>query len=284
MNKLTNVTIGADIEVFLQNKLTKEIISAEGLIKGTKDVPFNYDPSNKYFATSLDNVLAEFCIPPATNKAEFYNYIRKSLAYINNSIPKEYCTSAFPSYSLDSKWLCSKHSQEFGCQPDFNAYTRTINRKPDCENKNLRSAGGHIHVGFANPDFKYDPNLYEGDKALLIYTGDEQRCNIIKSLDLFVGVPSVIIEPDNERKELYGKAGCFRPKSYGVEYRTVSNFYLQSKKLIIWLYDAVMSAISFYNSGNRIDDILGDYIGKIINNNDKSSAQEIIKEFNLKLV
>lgn len=284
MNKLTNVTVGADIEVFLQNKQTKEIISAEGFIKGTKSIPYNYDPSNKYFATSLDNVLAEFCIPPARNKVEFYNYIRKSLAYINNSIPKKYCTSAFPSYSLDPKWLQSEHSQIFGCEPDFNAYTRTVNRKPYCEDKTLRSAGGHVHVGFAAPEFKYSPELYEGENAVLFYTGDNQRCDVIKTLDLFVGVPSVILEPDNKRKELYGKAGCFRPKSYGVEYRTVSNFYLQSKNLILWLYNAVMSAVSFYNEGNRIDEVLGGFISEVINKNDKSSAQELIKEFNLNLL
>ncbi len=118
---------------------------------------------------------------------------------------------------------------------------------------------------------------------MLFYTGDNQRCDVIKTLDLFVGVPSVILEPDNKRKELYGKAGCFRPKSYGVEYRTVSNFYLQSKNLILWLYNAVMSAVSFYNEGNRIDEVLGGFISEVINKNDKSSAQELIKEFNLNL-
>ena len=44
-----------------------------------------------------------------------------------------------------------------------------------------------------------------------------------------------------------------------------------------------MSAVSFYNEGNRIDEVLGGFISEVINKNDKSSAQELIKEFNLNL-
>lgn len=275
MKLIHDLTIGADIEVFLQHRKTQEIISAEGFIQGTKEVPYNFDPANPYYAVSLDNVLAEFCIPPARSKEEFYASISKSLAYINNVIPKPYCTAILQSYSLDDKWLQTKHSQVFGCDPDYNAYSGYINVKPSCDDKNLRSAGGHIHVGYA------DPMPYNAEQPEL-YVVDKERAAIIQALDLFIGVPSVILEPDNMRKQLYGKAGCCRPKPYGVEYRTVSNFYLQTKELTYWAYEAAANAIDWLNAGNVVDADLGAHVQHIINNNDKQSAQDVMDYYHLK--
>lgn len=271
MDKIIPLAIGADIELFLQHKQTKEIVSAEGFILGTKENPFVFDKKNQYFATSLDNVLAEFCIPPAKTKAEFYNNIRKSIGYINKTIPNDLCTVALPSANLDIKYLQTEQAKIFGCEPDFNAYTGFQNNRPFCEDLTLRSAGGHLHFSYENAE-QYDKDNY---------VGDEQRCDIIKAFDLHIGVPSVILEPDNKRKELYGKAGCFRPKSYGVEYRTISNFYLASKKLTLWAYDAMQNAIKWLNEGYVIEDGLANVIRNTINNNDKQMANELIKDFNL---
>lgn len=279
MFKYNNITTGADIEVFIQHRQTQEVISAEGLIKGTKSIPFNFDPANKYYGTSLDNVLAEFCIPPARNKEEFYESIQKSLGYINNTIPKDYCTAILQAHSLDSKWLQTEQARVFGCEPDYNAYTNGVNNKPSSDDPNLRSAGGHIHIGYDEPEvYKLDNDV---DKAL--YQADEQRLALIKAIDLHVGVPSVIMEPDNMRKLLYGKAGCFRPKPYGVEYRTVSNFYLQSKELTLWAYEAVMAAVEWLNGGNIVEPYIANYIQRTIDYNDKYAAQELIDTFNLKI-
>ena len=274
LKKLTNITIGADIELFLQDKATKEIISAEGYIRGEKMMPFNFDPANEYFATTLDNVLAEFSIPPARSKEEFYAFIQKSLGYINDNIPKEYCTIAIPSANLHPRFLETDQAKIFGCEPDFNAYTGDRNARPEAEDETLRSAGGHIHIG------------YEGAPEMTTkrsYKGDPERCGIIKAMDLFVGVPSLLMEPDNKRRELYGKAGCFRPKAYGVEYRTISNFYLASEELTKWAYDATMNALDWLNAGNEVDEHLGNYINKTINFADKDQAKNLIDEFGLKL-
>ena len=42
---------------------------------------------------------------------------------------------------------------------------------------------------------------------------------------------------------MYGKAGAFRPKTYGVEYRTLSNAWLFSKKLQSFVYRGVQRAV-----------------------------------------
>lgn len=263
-NSIKNLLIGADIELFLANKKTKEFVSAEGLIQGTKYEPFFFVPGDKFFATSLDNVLAEFSIPPAKSRLEFLNYTKKAVDYINGAIPKELCTVAFPAANFDHKYLMTEQALTFGCEPDFNAYTGMENSSPHSEDNTLRSAGGHIHFGYDNSE-------------------QETNMEIIKAADLFIGVPSVIQEPENKRKELYGKAGAFRHKSYGVEYRTISNYYLKDKKSTLWVYDAAKAAIKFLNDGNYIEDTFGKIVQDTINTGNKENALALIKDFNLKM-
>src|SRR5690606_24428610 len=137
------------------------------------------------------------------------------------------CTTPLPSANLDRMYLETENALTFGCQPDYNAYTMQTNLRPNTSDETLRSAGGHIHIGYKDAP-EYDPEYY---------IPDEERANIVRALDLFIGVPSILLEPDNKRKELYGKAGAFRPKPYGLEYRTISNYYMEDKKLIEWVYN-----------------------------------------------
>ena len=121
---VTNINFGADIEYFLQNKTTNEIISAEGLIQGTKDEPFSFDAENKWYATSLDNVMAEGCIPPAESPYEMWKSIEKLRKYIDSVVEsKNLKTVALPSARLDYSQLMTPHSQQFGCAPSLNCWT-----------------------------------------------------------------------------------------------------------------------------------------------------------------
>ena len=54
----------------------------------------------------------------------------------------------------------------------------------------------HIHIGYDNNNI---------DASL----------RLVKYLDLYLGVPSVLKDKDKRRRSLYGKAGCFRLTSYG---------------------------------------------------------------------
>lgn len=83
------------------------------------------------------------------------------------------------------------------CDPDYCIYTEKQNEKPkDADTTNIRSAGFHIHVGYDNPEV--DRSL-----RLLFY------------LDAYLGLPSILIDKDVQRRTLYGKAGCFRLTDYG---------------------------------------------------------------------
>jgi hypothetical protein len=275
-NEVKLVTVGTDAELFLRDKSTGEIISAEGLIRGSKHRPFKFDKEDKYASTQLDNVLAEFTIRPARTALEFLRGINKSISYIKKTLPKNIEPIIQASANLDDKWLMTEHAQMFGCEPDFNAYTKSINEKPYCENFNLRSCGGHIHAGYEGIEQKFKGDIFN-------YDVDDQRASIVKVLDLFISVPLVVMEPDSERKLLYGKAGAFRPKPYGVEYRTPSSWYLSSRKTTAWAFKATKNAFAFFKKFGPLSSDLAETVQNIIDNNNKSDAESLIKDSNLQL-
>lgn len=260
---IENFLTGADIEAFLMKQETGEIISAEGIIKGTKRKPFNFDPSSPFWATSLDNILAEYCIPPARTREEFVQNVTKSIGYIKSILPEGICIASIPSAVIHDKYLQSANAKLFGCESDYNVWKKEVNKKPQAENINLRSSGQHIHGSYDNP---------------CIDTTEK----IIKTLDAFLGVPSILMEPENERRKLYGKAGAFRFKDYGFEYRPLSGFFASSPDLIGWCFDNTQLAVNFINDG-RFDEIeaVGDQIQCAINTNDKIMASNIIKQFDI---
>lgn len=266
---IKNVKIGTDFEMFLQDVNTNEIISAEGLVQGTKNQPFQFDKRNKYFAISLDNVSVEGNIPPATTAYQFYKNVQKTIEYINSVIPSNVKAVPLPAARLAEKYVSTEHAQILGCESDLNAYTGETNPRPNVqckENYTLRSSGGHLHLSYDNPD-------------------PFTSFDLIRALDLFVGVPSVIMEPDNERKKLYGKAGACRLKSYGVEYRSPSNYYLQSEELTRWMFDNAKESVNFLNEGGLewLDEDKN-VIVHCINEKDENVAKKLIDKYSLNLL
>lgn len=241
---ITNHKIGADIEAFLQDRVTGEIVSAEGIVKGTKDNPFNFDEADKYYATSLDNVLAEHCIPPSNTEGEFITSILRCQHYLDN-MDERLCTAWLPSARLDEKYLQTQNAKTFGCEPDFNCYANGMpNPRPESAISNLRTAGFHVHVGYDNPSV-------------------EDNINFMKYFDMYVTLPSLLLEPPNERRELYGKAGAFRHKPYGMEARTLSSYFASSPALISWVYKATQEAIYHYNNQTPLDDMVENLINTV---------------------
>lgn len=188
--------IGADIEWALQDKDTKEYVSAEGLIKGTKDCPYRFDPSNKYFATSLDNVLYEGNIPPARTPFEFYKNVNKLATWMQNSLPNNLTLTSIASARYDEKYLQTEQARVYGCSSSLNCWTGEI-IKPRPDGSNNRALGFHIHCSYTSPSYA-------------------KNNEIGKAMDLFLGVPSILIEPENERRKTgYGCAGNIREQRHG---------------------------------------------------------------------
>lgn len=235
------ITIGADPELFLKT-INGKMVSAVGLIGGTKESPMPLDVAG--CAVQEDNVSAEFNIPACSTFEDFKKHIKYVKSYLDNKAQEMGLLLAekVASHSFDNDQLQTWESQVFGCEPDFNAWTGEDNPRPNCTDFNLRSCGGHIHVGT-----DLDPTL------------------VVRAMDLHLGVPSLHIDPDNKRRELYGKAGAHRRKPYGVEYRTLSNFWIWSDDLLEWAWIGTNKAIDFVAKGKEIPTELGIHIQKAIN-------------------
>lgn len=245
-----NVKLGADPELFLIDQ-TGKFISSVGLIGGTKEKPLPIDAVGH--CLQEDNVSVEFNIKPASNKAEFVNSLNYVLDTIEERIKEKGLHMAIiPAAEFDWDQLQTMQAMTFGCEPDYNAWTGEKNPPPQCENLQLRSAGGHIHVGFDKPT-------------------QQSKMKLMRAMDIFLGVPSSKLDPDEQRRELYGKPGAFRPKEYGAEYRTLSNFWIKSKEMQEWAYDQTMKAISFLNAGGDIPFTEEYYVHSAITKNDTSS-------------
>jgi len=256
---IENVTIGADPEVFLRNKYTNQFISAIGVLKGTKERPKRFKELG--FAVLTDNVLGEFLIPSVTNKKDLVINIQKGIKYIETELPENLEVVITSSAYFDKDQLQTKEAKTFGCLPDFNAWTEEENEFMNAEDSNLRSCGGHIHIGYKDGD-----NM---DTAL----------KLIKALDLFLGVESVLLDEDTKRRKLYGQSGSFRKTSYGVEYRVLSNFWIKSPKSITWIWNKLMEAIKFVNEEHTINVEESEIIQRCINESDESTALYLMDKY-----
>lgn len=259
MTKIKNITIGTDPEMFL--KKDGVIISAVGKIGGSKHDPLPISDNGHFIQE--DNVAIEYNIPPCKTKEEFIYHNNFVKSYLDNVVTAMGCELDYSaSATLSDKELDSDEAKLAGCEPDFDVWRQDINVAPDLSASNMRVCGGHISLGWDNPT-------------------ESQQEDIIKAMDATLGLKSLFLDTDTERKKLYGKAGCFRFREYGIEYRTLSNFWIKSDKSLAWAFDTTMEAIELVNSG-KIDLIKEKYADKIveaINTNNKDLAQELLNKF-----
>ena len=262
MNKIINYTIGADPEMFLIDTSTGDVICAKGIIPGEKGKPFT-DGLPKGFGLEIDGILAEFNIPPCTSTKEYIDCIHFMKSWIRDfvkNINPNYDLMCKASAVVTPKCIADPAVNIRGCDPDFDAYTEQQNPRNESYPGMIRCAGDHIHIG-------YD------------YMGYDADIRLIKMCDLTIGLPSVFIDNDTERRKLYGKAGCFRLQPYGFEYRTLSSYWIATEARLKFIWRQVEYALFNFEQNTLIPN--SEYIVKAINNNDVALATKLIKEFNL---
>lgn len=258
--------LGADPEIFLVDA-AGALVSSIGKIGGTKEEPKPLAIGDGY-AVQEDNVAIEFNIPPAQSESEFVMCIQNATEFLRNEVlaAQGLAFSQLSAASFPPKELRSPAAKVFGCDPDFNAWTGKRNPKPKAEDKTLRSCGGHLHVGFDG------------------FQSEEDVRRFIKYCDLHLSIPAVLMDTGELRKKLYGKAGAFRYKPYGCEYRSLSNFWVFDPKLTAWAHKAVDRALADYQQDRYfIDENANNIIGTI-NNNDKEMANQFVKYYDLECV
>ena len=253
-------TIGADVEVFAKNK-DGHHVSLCGLIGGTKEKPKQLDNFPLGFCVQEDNVSLEWNIPATSRRNSFIDSIYAINLAVNHIVKTlDLQVSDHVAVSFDKQELTHPNALVFGCEPDYDAWKLIENSKPQCNDVTLRTAGGHIHVGT-----------------------DRDMVEVIRNMDLLLGVPSVILDTSPgsaKRRELYGKAGAMRPKPYGCEYRVLSNYWTKSHDLITWVYNQTRLATEFKHNFTKE---VRDSIINCINTGDKQIAGHLIETFGIKL-
>jgi hypothetical protein len=249
------MVLGTDIEMFVIDKQTKKAVNACGIVQGTKYSPYQWKEGG--FLTSLDCIMMEYNTPATSSKDVFIKQIYDSQQYLKSLLSDNLELSAFPYYDVDPDQLYTVESITFGCEPDINAYTGKFNRVTvNPETFPGRSAGMHLHIDVEH---------------------SKQR-DLVKLLDFTLAIPSLLLEPDNNRKALYGKAGSYRDNIKWVEYRTLSSWF-QQLQYLDFIWNNSQMALHF------LEDNFKDYrnydIKNIIKNNDKAGAELIVKKYNL---
>lgn len=210
---MSTFTFGCDPEVFL--KKNGKPASAYGLIPGNKSNPHKTEGG----AIQVDGMAAEFNIDPVpSNSFELFNArIIQQIKEIRARVPG-FNLNVSPVQDFGEEFLEAQpdEAKELGCDPDFCAYTLQPNPRPDGD-RPFRTGAGHVHVGWG-ADIPIDNEEHI-----------EICANFVKVLDATVGLFMTMIDKEPRRRELYGKAGAFRPKPYGVEYRTPSNVWITNR-------------------------------------------------------
>ena len=235
-------TFGSDPEFILtKNSFPKSAIGI--LPKKTSAIPFK---GNFIY---YDNVLAEIAIKPGRNKQEVIENTKISLTRLAEIIhPIKFDISCAEDYP--DRELRHEEARIAGCNPEWDVYSLQCILPPEevISKTPFRTAGGHIHLGAS---FLREP--------LSIF-------NTVRMMDLFIGVPAVFLDVDpmtKKRKKVYGQAGSHRVTDYGLEYRSLGNFWFASPEYMGLIYDLSDFVLNFvqdelHNKFWSVDDSLLD--------------------------
>lgn len=242
-----SVIFGADPELFLTKDGAiigaEKVIGAEGLEGSALDVSNGYSAKGQKLVV-LDGVQVELNVLPFSCRQSFSNSIQTAMKRLKEHLLtlKDVSASFDAVVDVEQKELdsLSDNAKVLGCAPSNNAYDKGASIGVNAATYTKRSAGGHIHMGLANT-----PMMAHRERSVPI-------------LDILLGNTCVMIDRDPgaaERRKVYGRAGEFRLPKHGLEYRTLSNFWLRSyplTSLVTALARQALSVIWVTNFGNAL--------------------------------
>lgn len=263
--------LGCDPEFFFKSK--GEVIGAEKVIPKAGLLTGGY---GKFI---IDGVQAELNPVPGTCRDNVASNIVSCFRALERALKAEKgieCDfSRTVEISAENLKELAEMSQQFGCAPSKSLYKEKDKlklKKIDGTKYRTRAAGGHIHLGHSN-------NLYMKNAL----HKDHKRTVLL--LDILAGNTSVLIDRDKgniERRKLYGKAGEYRLPEHGLEYRTLSNFWLMSKPLMSFAFGMARLAVCLMSDTKYSEEFFDAFSSKVkkvklykaINNNDFDLAME----------
>lgn len=217
------MTFGMDVEFLLETPRSKRRVPACGLFGGTKQEPIPVPLTGyEHYLMQEDGPALELNCPPAETVSEFVLHA-KNLRHIAHTLAAERKLRIITDWDWAyfgpvEYWKGSKYRgmRTIGCDPDYDAFSSSLEprRIPELsEFEGFRFAGGHIHIGY-NTEW---------------YSARSMAASLAGALAPFHN-------PDSARYKWYGIPGIYRPKSYGVEYRSLGNTFV--------LDDAVLTRLA----------------------------------------
>lgn len=164
----------------------------------------------------------------------------------------------------------SPECRKLGCAPSKNLYDAKAGVGVDGATFRSRAAGGHIHIGL----YGYPGQTEAESKRYPSWTDTVPHYHerVVALMDVIVGNTCVLIDRDPgnvERRKVYGRAGEYRTPKHGVEYRTLSNFWLHAyplmglvmglTRLAVSVIYTSEKGISVYNSKSRKYDVTKEF-------------------------
>lgn len=259
---VAGMTIGSDPELMLWDRHQGRIVSSIPVLKQDKHNPIDLGDGAKMYA---DNVLVETSFPPSTTKSGFMSTLRKTFNKMHNHLGNRYQLIPKTAHVYDERELEEKKAKESGCSDNFDAYIYTKGPPPPFSS-GLRTGSFHIHIGH--------------DELL----NPMHKITMIRVLDIFLGCASIVFDGDETspmRRSLYGKAGEYRPTSYGVEYRVLGNFALRSPKTTELVVDLVEHSLETVLDG-KADKLLANIKAEDVQNAINSNMRGLSKSILLK--
>jgi len=254
------ISVGSDPEFFIQDR-DGRVVTSRGIVPGTKEKPRPLI----WGAVHRDNVTCELNPLPADNEREFSDNFNNLKQEVETKLlsRKGMTLVTKTSHVFDEAQLDYKEARMFGCSGDSSIWAHIQEPTVLDPFNNVRCAGGHAHIAIA---------------------GFTQRAivPIVSRLDLFISVPLVLVDPDNIRRQSYGKAGTFRIKPYGIEYRTPSNAWCKSDEIRRWVYRQVIRAVEYDDSEVLLSDTVNMMVS-CINGSDQQKAAYLSDMFKLEV-
>jgi gamma-glutamylcyclotransferase (GGCT)/AIG2-like uncharacterized protein YtfP len=272
MSKIINPTIGTDPEFCAidGNNIIRSVIDK---IPGTKRKEHCIGNG---CTIQVDNVNCEFTIPPVVTKNDFLRYINYCIKVGNEYLKEHGLRLSTMSSNTYTKEECEHPvAKKFGCEPSFDAFLKNMARVGNPKDKQLRSAGFHLHTGFIADNFTFD-NIEK----------------FIFCCDLFLGIPSLLIDGDTKRRSLYGTPSNFRYKKLEnnlniIEYRSLGGNLLYNEETIGYCFDQLQTAIKYYNENyENMEELISDMpmIRQAIMENDSKLAMQLINKYSINII
>jgi hypothetical protein len=244
----TEVRMGMDPEFFLADPVGLPL-PAWQVLTSKKENPYLF----------WDGFQAECTVQARHCHQELAQELARSLGRVQHRI------LATPVWHVPEHLLlgASDEHVRLGCDPSYNVYNMHGRHVEDGRKLPWRFAGGHVH--FSLPEALRTPPRVR---------------SIVRALDALCGVPAVCFAQGVDRpirRKYYGLPGEFRLPPHGVEWRTLSNFWMYHPLSYHLVFDLARWAFNIGKGGLRCYIGDADLVVDVVQFGDVRAARDLVK-------